>query len=79
MFRREGNAGSRSSFAWLAQSARREAARAREPGLVLQIIIDPAKYLAWRGLMRLGFPHILAPPLFPPVFPRDPGEGSDLH
>jgi hypothetical protein len=29
-------AGSRPSFARLAQSARREAARAREPGLVLQ-------------------------------------------
>jgi len=33
-----GVAGSRASFARLAQSARREAARASEPGLVLQIV-----------------------------------------
>jgi hypothetical protein len=42
-------AGSRPSFARLAQSARREAARASEPGLVLQININPVRHLAWRG------------------------------
>ncbi len=36
-----------------------------EPGLVLQIIINPAKYLAWRGCCVLGSPTYWFPHYFP--------------
>ncbi len=64
-----GVAGSRPSFARLAQSARREAARAREPGLVLQKMERPDRSCDRAFLVRVMVGGLLGP-LPPPAYPQ---------